>query len=282
VAVVPARRFVSNLFLASKLAESKGSKVDKRKHATRSVLDPVDASKVSKVSRRDGRRQPKQKSSHGTGLLIESYSGDRVQDTNATQDTEDGGNQSQVSGSWLRELRNRTASEASPPNESSKRSGLKGRRRTARSILSPADPSRVSKAAGKKSGPTRQTRRIPSDASRPAEKVTIDWSNIQRSSKRMSKVKDNTPLRGLESASLGPIHSSRVSKARRKASSSQPTELHVDVTNLPQMTNPRRNKQGKSSAPSAGARPAQLPTSANTPLRRSTRISKKPERFCSG
>jgi hypothetical protein len=253
---------------ASKLARSKGSKLDKREHATRSVLDPVDASKVSKASRRDGRRQPKQKPSQGTSLLIESHSGDRAQDTTATQDTENRDNRSQVRESRLRELRNRTASEASPPNGSSRGSGLKGKRPTARSILSPVDPSRVYR---KKSGPTRQTRYIPSDTSLPAEKATIDRSSPQRSSKRMSKLKDNIPARGLESTSLGPIHSSRVSKARMKAGGTQPTEVHVNVTKVPQITDRRRNK-----------RPAQQATPADTPPRRSTRVSRKPERFCPG
>ena len=182
-----------------------------------------------------------------------------------------------------RTLRSHTASgvSISGSNESSKASGRKRKQPITRSILSPVDPSRVSKAAGKK--PARQTRIVSSDVSQPAKKVTIDQSNPQRSSKQVSELKNNIPVRGLESTSLGPIHSSRVSKTRRKAGGPQPTEMRVNITKSPRITNRHRNKRGKSSAPSAGARPAQQPTPADTsPRRISPRILKKPERFCPG
>ena len=192
---------------------SKGSSSKGKRPKTRSVFRPIDPSKVSKVGQRDGTRQPKQKPSQGSSLLIESHSGDRAQRTTSAPDT------------W------------------------------------------------KKYGLTRQTRRIASNGSQPAEKVTIERSNLQRSSKRISNAKTNTLLHGLGSTSLRPIHSSRVSKSKRKAGGAQPTGLHVNVTKLPQVIDQRRKKQGKSSAPSAGARPAQQPIPPATPPRRSTRIS---------
>ena len=199
-----------------------GSGSKGKRRTTRSVFSPIDPTKVSKVGQRYGRRQPKQKLSQSTSLLIESHSNDRAQRTTSTRGT------------------------------------------------------------GKRSGLTRQTQTIPSHASQPAEKVTIDRSNPQRSSKRISKAKDNMPARGLESTSLGPIHASRVSKARRNAGGLQTNDLHVNVTKLPQIINRRRNQKGKPSASSAGARLAQQPTPPDTPPRRSTRTSKKPQRFCPG
>jgi hypothetical protein len=78
---------------------------------------------------------------------------------------------------------------------------------------------------------------------------------------------------------------SRVSKTRKVSGGAQSTELHMKDTRLPPTADRRRNKQektlGMSSGPSTSQKPMQQSISANISLRRSTRISKKPERFYS-
>ncbi|MCJ1395223.1 hypothetical protein MMC18_008106 [Xylographa bjoerkii] len=175
---------------ASQLAKPKAAKINNRTHTTPSLLEPVNASKVSKATRRSG-RHPKQTPSHGTSLPIEGHSGDRDRGTTSIKD--------------IKNHDNHTASEASSPNRCL-------RRPATRSILSPMHSSGVSKAAQNPFAP-RQTKNS-YDALQPAETVTTDKGNPQRSSKRISMLKDNTPVYGLESTSLHPIHSSRVSRTR--------------------------------------------------------------------
>jgi hypothetical protein len=102
-------------------------------------------------------------------------------------------------------------------------------------------------------------------------------SILPHGSQRISKGQENmlTHAHGREITSLRPMHSSRVSKASRKASGS------VQSTKLPQKTNRCRNtlerKLGTSAASSAGLKPLQQSASVNIQLRRSGRISKKPD-----
>ncbi|KAI9844978.1 MAG: hypothetical protein M1837_005122 [Sclerophora amabilis] len=162
-----------------------------------------------------------------------------------------------------RTFREHTAAKVPATDRPSKRTGGKRGQPKARSMLSPVDPSRVSKASGKKRNPPRRKRSTSYDMSLSAEKEAILGSNPQRSSLRISKLKDNISARGPEGTSLRPVHSSRVSKARKASGRAQPTKI-------------------KSSAPSASRRPAKSPTPDKPPPRRSTRISKKPDRFCPG
>lgn len=186
-----------------------------------------------------------------------------------------------------RALQPNTASKASRPNKSSKGSGQRKTQPKAHSILSPVCPSRVSKAQRKESGPRRRKISTSCDAPQPDQTVTIDASKPRRSSERVSKLKDDVPATGLKMTSLRPIHSSRVSKATRKASrETQSAVLHSDNMQPPPTSDRHRIKRGRrlnqQSAPSAGPRLSQLPTPPNSPRRRSTRISRKPERFCPG
>ena len=120
-----------------------------------------------------------------------------------------------------RPLRNHTASAVSRPSGSSKAGGQERKQRKTRSILSPVNPSRISKAPEKKRTGRRKVS-ISYNTSQSAEKTTIDPSVSEPGCKRTSKVKSimPTPLR--------PIHSSRVSKSGSKRS----TELHANGTKL--------------------------------------------------
>ncbi|MCJ1304426.1 hypothetical protein MMC08_007238 [Hypocenomyce scalaris] len=246
-----------------KVPGSDSSSRDKRKPPSRSILNPVDAAKISKSRPRDGRRQTKQKQSQEASLLTESHDSDGGQSTTSAPNTEHQDSQNEVRGPRIRYLRNHTLAESSRPNGYLKGSDGKKKQSKARSILTPVDPSRVSEASRKKRSPPRQEMSTSSDASLLAEKATIFGGNPQRSSMRISKIKDNISARGLECTSLRPIHSSRVSKLRRASGGEQFTKE-------------------KSPVATAGLRPTQLPKTPNTPPRRSTRITKKPDRFCPG
>ena len=196
------------------------------------------------------------------------------------QDTERHSKQSQGKKAKSRELRNRFRSEMSRSCKSSKGDGDEGRRPKARSILSPVLSLKVSKSAANDSSRPRQRRTVSRDA-QPTDEDTI----IDSSSKRISKLEDNIPALGLERTFLRPIHSAKVSKATRKVSDRpHAAELHMEDTKLtPNPNRPRIKRQGrqcKSSAPSSGPRPPERPAHASTQIRRSRRISKKPERVC--
>jgi len=170
-------------------------------------------------------------------------------------------------------LRNHPTTEPSRLNKSPKANGRKRKQLTTRSILSPMNPAKVSKAPSKRRSP-RQKMSVPCDASQAVEKTITDSITPESRSKQVFKVKDAMP------ASLRPIHSSRVSKLGGK----RPTKLRRDGTKLPLTTGTHRLKReynfGLSSTPSTGRKAMQQ--SANASLRRSTRTSKPPERFCPG
>jgi hypothetical protein len=96
---------------------------------------------------------------------------------------------------------------------------------------------------------------------------------------------ERLPKRKETATSHKAIHPSRVSKTRKVSGGAQSTELHMKDTRLPPTADRRRNKQektlGMSSGPSTSQKPMQQSVSANISLRRSTRITKKPERFYS-
>lgn len=170
-------------------------------------------------------------------------------------------------------LQNHPATKASRPNKPSKANGHQQKQLTARSILSPFDPVKVSKALSKRQSP-HQKMSVPCNASQEVEKTATDSSSPDLRSKQALKVRNLMP------ASLPPIHSSRVSKAGGK----RPTRLRRDGTKLPPTTGKQRltreDNLGTLSAPSTGRKAMQQ--SANTSLRRSTQISKQPKRFCPG
>lgn len=203
-------------------------------------------------------------------ILLEWIERQRREIASGCVDTEKEGSQAQVTRARLSTLRNYTATEASRPNGSLMGIGRERKQRVTRSIPSTIDPSKVSKAPRKKLISPLRKMSILNDASQPAEKATLDPSIPELRSKRASKVKDIMPT------SLRPIHSSRVSKSVGKRS----TELRGnDVKQTP--TNDGRQskreiRQSMSSAPSAGRKPMQQSVS------RSSRMSKKPERFVAG
>ena len=142
-------------------------------------------------------------------------------------------------------LLNHPATKASRPNKPSKVNSRQGKQPTARSILSPFDPAKVSKALSKRRSP-HQKMSVPCDASQEAEKTATDFSSPDSRSKQALKVRD--PM----AASLRPIHSSRVSKPGGK----RPTRLCRDGTKLPPTTGKQRltreDNSGTLSAPSTG------------------------------
>lgn len=187
--------------------------------------------------------------------------------------TQKKGGQGRPKRASLRALRNRPATEASRTNKPPKANGCIRKQSTTRSILSPVDPAKVSKRHGKRRSPRRKMS-VPCDALQSTGKTNTDPSTPESRSKQAFKVKDTIP------ASLRPVHSSRVSKPGKK----RPSGLSRDGTKLP-LTNgthwPKREYNlGLSSTPSTGRKAMQQP--ANASLRRSTRISKPPERFRPG
>ncbi|KAI9779204.1 MAG: hypothetical protein M1816_003644 [Peltula sp. TS41687] len=137
-------------------------------------------------------------------------------------DIEKEGNQGQVKRARSRTLQNHVAIEASRPNRSLK-VGRKLKQPTARSILGPISPSKVSKAPRKKPSPHRRKLSVSYKTSQAAEKATTDPSALESRSERASRDPDVVPT------SLRPIHTSKVSKSRSK----RPTGLHKDGRRLP-------------------------------------------------
>lgn len=188
-------------------------------------------------------------------------------------DTEKEGGQGRSKRASSRALRNHPENEASRLNKPPKANDRKRKQSTARSILSPVDPAKVSKAPSKKRSP-HQKMSVSCDASQTVEKTTVDFSTPQSRSKQVFKAKNATP------ASLRAIHSSKVSKPGSK----RPTRLRTDGTKLTSTTDThrltRKGNLGTSSISSTDRKAMQQ--AANASLRRSTRISKQPERFRPG
>lgn len=200
-------------------------------------------------------------------VLLEWIEQQRREIASGRADTKEESSQGRSKRASSRAFRNRPATEASRTNKPPKASGRKRKQSTTRSILSPVDPAKVSKAPSKRRSP-RQQMSVPCDTSQTAEKTTTDSSNPESRSKQAMP------------ASLRPIHSSRVSKPRGK----RPTRQRRDGTKLPITTGAHRLKReynsGPSSTPSTGRKAMQQ--SADASLRRSTRTSKPPERFHPG
>ena len=183
---------------------------------------------------------------------------------------EGGQSQSKVSS---RVFRNYPATEASRLNKSPKMDVRQRKPSTARSILSPVDPAKVSKVYRKKRS-SRRKLSVSCDPPQAAAQKTIDSTAPKPRSKRAFKVKDAMP------ASLRPIHSSGICKPSRK----RLTGPHRGSTRFSPTAGisqrRRENKSGRLLTPSPGRKAMQQ--SSNASLRRSTRISKQPERFRPG
>ncbi|KAL8650292.1 MAG: hypothetical protein Q9210_003911 [Variospora velana] len=137
----------------------------------------------------------------------------------------------------------------------------------AKSILSPVDPARVSKASSRRRS-LHQKIGASSNTSRMAGKITIDCGTPESRIEQASYVRNATP------ASLRPIHSSRVSKPGGKSRSGQ----RNDGTKASTTGICGEVKSSTSLRPSTGGRSAR--PSVDMPLRRSKRMPKQPERFC--
>ena len=175
----------------------------------------------------------------------------------------------QSKGPSLRVLRNYPTIEASRLNKPLKANGRKRKQSKVRSVLSPADPAKISKASSKRRSP-RQRISVLCDTSQAAEKMTTDSTAPEFRSKQAFKVKDAMP------PSLRPIHPSRVCKPGGK----RPAGLRRDSTKLPPTRLKGENNLGRLS--SQPTRRKAMQQSANVSLRRSTRITKQPERFRPG
>ena len=206
-------------------------------------------------------------------VLLEWIEQQRRKIAGGRADIEKEGGQDRSKRASSRVLRNHPATEPSRPNKPPKANGREEKQSTARSIHSPVDPAKVSKAPNKRRSPRRKMS-VPCDASQAVEKTTTDSSAPEPRSKQAFKVKDAMP------ASLRPIHSSRVSKPGAK----RPTRLCRGGTKLTPTTGVRRrtreDKLGTLPTPSTDRKAMQQ--SANASLRRSTRTTKPPERFHPG
>ena len=183
---------------------------------------------------------------------------------------EGGQGQSRRAGS--RVLRNHPAVEPPKLNRTPKANDRKRKQSTARSVLSPIDPAKVSKAPSKK----RSFRRKMSarcDASQVTEKMITDSSTPESRTKQAFKAKDTV------SASLHPIHLSRISKPDAKRS----TRRHRSSINLTQTSIHQRTKKNNSDTPPNSSTDRKVTRqSINASLRKSTRTTKRPERFHPG
>ncbi len=201
-------------------------------------------------------------------MLLEWIEQQRREIAGGRVDIEKAGGRCQSKGPSLRVLRNHPTIEASRLNKPRKANGRK-RKQSVGSVLSPADPAKVSKASSKRRSP-RQKMSVLCDTSQAAEKMTTDSTTPKSRSRPAFKIKDAMP------ASLRPIHPSRVGKPGGK----RPTGLRRDSTKLPPTRLKGENNLGRLSSQPTGRKAMQQ--SANASLRRSTRITKQPERFRPG
>lgn len=203
-------------------------------------------------------------------VLLEWIEQQRREIASGPADTEREGGQGRSKRASSRALRNHSVNEASRLNKTPKTNNRKRKQSTARSILSPVDPAKVSKAPSKRRSPHQKTS-VSCDASQTVEKTTIDSSAPQSRSKQVFKAQNATP------ASLRATHSSKVSKPGAK----RPTRLRRDGTKLTSTTDThgltRKDNWSLSSISSTDRK-----AFTNASLRRSTRISKQPEIFRPG
>lgn len=157
---------------------------------------------------------------------------------------------------------------------SSNGSGLERKKKESRSVLGVANSPKVSRTKRNKSTP-RQTNNGKRDLSpRSTEDTTLKSQANSKSTRRLPPKEGRT-------MSPGSVCSSRVSKTRRRSDSTMSTALHVSVRKSP-VERHRNKAKDTSNGRGRGQKGVGLSGPANTQLRRSTRVSKKPERFCPG
>lgn len=205
-------------------------------------------------------------------VLLEWIEQQRREIVNGPADTEKEGGQDWSKRASSRVLRKRPATEASKLNKPERANGRKHKQWTAKSILGPLNPTKISKPPSKGRSPHRK---LSSQCSllHNAEEMTTDAGTTESRSKQAFKVNNVMP------ASLRPIHSSRISKPAGK----QPNSLRRDGTKSSLSGRRRPKSEDKLSTslnPSTGREAMQQP--ANASLRRSTRTTKPPERFRPG
>jgi len=180
----------------------------------------------------------------------------------STGEDDDHGQSKRSSSRTSRDYR---ATERSGPNRFLHANGHKRKRSTKSSIVSPSDPSKVTKPPNKRRS-LRQQMKIAGNASQQADKPATHLSTPESTGNKASKAKD------VRSTSLHSIRSSRISKPSRK----RPPGQRGNGVKLPK----NGNSLAPSSTPSPGRKTAQQP--ANAPLRRGARIRKQPDRFRPG
>lgn len=159
-----------------------------------------------------------------------------------------------------------------PHNGSSKLSGQK-KQRLAHPVLLPSHESEVPKPISRKRALSPQTCCVSRKADELAETPITGPSVFRRRSRRIAALKEKIQARNIEISPLAPLDQARsgLSKTTKNASRvRRSTNLQIN----PKSRNRRlRNNQNDG---------ANHGPSAKIPLRRSTRMSKKPERFCAG
>lgn len=201
-------------------------------------------------------------------VLLEWIEQQRQEIAGGRADTEKEGGRDQSKEASFRVLRSHPTAEGSRFRKPPKVNDRRRKQSTARSILGPVDPAKVSNASSKRRS-SRQNLSILCDPSQVAEQMTTDSIAPKPKSKQAFRVKDAMP------ASLRPIHLSRVCMPGGK----RPTRPRRDGTKLPSIGTPWLTKE-ECSGTSAGRKARQQ--SANVSLRRSKRLSKQPERFRPG
>ena len=120
--------------------------------------------------------------------------------------------------------------------------------------------------------------RLPRDTLQSTKSATNNPCTLPHRSERLPKRKHTATSRKA-------IHPSKVSKTRKVSGGVQSTEPHMKDNRIPPTADRRRNKQEKIlsmlSSQSTSQKPMQQSVSVNRSLRRSTRITKTPERFYS-
>lgn len=159
------------------------------------------------------------------------------------------------------------ATEASSVDHPAKKRARPQKSSMAKSILSPVDPAKISKASSRRRS-HHQKMGASSNTSRMTGKITMDCSTPESRIEQTSYVRNATP------APLRPIHLSRVSKPGGKWRSGQ----RNDGTTASTTGICGEDKSRTSLRPLPGGRAAR--PSVDRPLRRSKRMSKQPERFC--
>ncbi|WEW61593.1 hypothetical protein PRK78_007084 [Emydomyces testavorans] len=187
--------------------------------------------------------------------------------TSSSQDSQRPSDQCAVVKSQTKTLRSHTISEPSRRNRSSKGAGREKQQQTPSSPLKPIQPSKISKKPTKKVTGGRRKRGATGKEPQSTEDATTDSQHS--STKQISRPKEITP------PPLKAINSSRVSKPRTSGRS-RSRKLDVNAT---ESVARHRNKN---EAPSARQKRTEQLASARSHPRRSSRIRKRPERFCPG